>query len=77
MAIIKLSSSMQHLKIRQIQEIGITELDGNASQRGHTAISFAYLVGLFNEETVLSLQAHDEVHHGCAVDYTIELDAGS
>ena len=50
----------------------ITELDGNASQKGHIAMWFADLVEPFHLKTVVSLQAHGKGNHGCAADYTIE-----
>ena len=50
----------------------ITELDGNASQKGHIAMWFADLVEPFHSKTVVSLQAHGKGNHGFAADYTIE-----
>ena len=50
----------------------ITELDGNASQKGHIAMWFADLVEPFHLKTVVSLQAHGKGNHGCTADYTIE-----
>ena len=40
-------------------------------------MGFADLVGPFHLKAVLILQARGKGNHGCAVDYTIELDAGS